>query len=147
MTTRLRLRPATLAAALVACVALVSGAPASADDHDRFDPGIASLRGAVPSVTHDDQASPASPLVARARVGKIVVRNRSGHTADVYLAPDDGVTPFSYVNTLPSGFRLVLRGLPRRTGYVLYAEDPVLGGGWGPRPFFLRRKYVWTLLP
>jgi hypothetical protein len=96
----------------------------------------------------DDDIGAASPLVARARGGKVVVRNRTGgYTIDVYLAPDDGVTKLQYVNTIPTGFRLILRGVPRRINYQLYGEDPGAQVFWGPRSFFMRRRFVWTLLP
>jgi hypothetical protein len=132
-------------AVLVALLVFAPGGRAWAGDHDAYDPGLTRADPRLVAPAGSD--SSASPLVARARAGKIVVRNRSGHTADVYLAPDDGVSDLTYVNTLPTGYKLAIRHVPRRTGYVLYAEDPVLGGGWGPRSFFLRRKFVWTLLP
>jgi hypothetical protein len=76
------------------------------------------------------------------------VRNRSGgYTADIYIAPDDGVTDYQYINTIPTGFKLILRGVPKRINYLLYAEDPTAQISWGPRPFFMRRRFIWTLLP
>jgi hypothetical protein len=133
--------PLLTAAALAVCLTAFTGARAADAESDAFRPGELSS-----SVTIDRDGSSASALVARARRGKIVVRNRSGFTADVYLGPDDGVSELLYVDTLPTGFKLTIRGLPRRTGYVLYAEEPDASGSWGPRAFFLRKKYVWTLL-
>jgi hypothetical protein len=128
-------------AALALALTLAVGGRAWAGDADAFRPGDLSS-----SVTIDRDGSTASGLVARARGGKIVVRNRSGFTADVYLGPDDGFSPLSFIDTLPSGFKLKIRGLQRRAGYVLYAEEPDQSGSWGPRSFFLRKKYTWTLL-
>lgn len=123
------------------CLALAAAGSVQAGNTDAFRPGELSS-----SVTIDRDRSAASPLVARARGGKIIVRNRSGFTADIYLGPDDGVSPLTYIDTLPTGFKLKIRGVVRRAGYVLYAEEPDQSGSWGPRSFFLRKKYTWTLL-
>ncbi len=83
--------------------------------------------------------------------GKLVVRNVSGITADVYLTLDDGVSDFAFVAHLPTGYRLTVRRLSRRVAYLLAAEDTNLYDGlwnWGPSSFvILRRRFVTTLLP
>jgi len=125
-------------AVLVAFLTLTAGGIARATDADHFRPGQS--LGLSATVERDSGAT-SSALVPRAR-GKIVVRNRSPFDADVYLGFDEA--SLTFVDTVPSGFKLVIRGLARRTNYVLYAEDET--GSWGPRSFFLRKKYVWTLL-
>jgi hypothetical protein len=143
MTSVLPVRQIALAAAFLAFTLVPSG-PVWADrasDHARNQPS-----GIV--VADDGAAATASPLVARARRGRVVVRNRTGgYTTDVYIAPDDGVSDYQYINTIPTGFKLILRGVPRRLNYLLYAEDPTAQVFWGPRAFFMRRKFIWTLLP
>jgi hypothetical protein len=126
-------------AVLVACLTLVIGSVARASDADHFQPGQS--LGLSATVERDSGAT-LGDLVSRARGGKIVVRNRSPFTADVYLGYDEFSLVF--VDSLPPGFKLIIRRLARRTNYVLYAEDET--GSWGPRSIFLRRKYVWTLL-
>jgi hypothetical protein len=134
-----RVRFSRLTAAFFACVALAGGTSALAGDTDSFQPGQSLGLSAV--VARD--AGPTSgDLVSRARAAKIIVRNRSPFDADVYLGFDE--TTLQFVETVPSGFKLIIRGLPRRTNFVLYAEDDT--GSWGPRFFFLRKKYIWTLL-
>jgi hypothetical protein len=123
---------------LVACLGLATASVARAADTNRFRPG--QTLGLSATVERDSGAT-SSELVPRAR-GKIVVRNRSPFDADVYLGFDEA--SLAFVDTVPSGFKLIIRGLSRRTNYVLYAEDET--GSWGPRSFFLRKKYIWTLL-
>jgi hypothetical protein len=124
-------------AVLVACLALGATSIAQAEsDHFRAGQSLG-----LSATVERDAGATASELVSRAR-GKIVVRNRSPFDADVYLGFDEA--SLAFVDTVPSGFKLIIRGLQRRTDYVLYAEDET--GSWGPRFFFLRKKYIWTLL-
>lgn len=143
MASVLRIRRIALATAFLAITLVPSGrawADHASDGSQSFPSGIL--------VPDDGAAATSSDLVARARRGRVIVRNRSGgYTADVYIAPDDGTSTYQYINTIPTGFRLILRGVPKRLNYLLYAEDPAAQVFWGPRPFFMRRRFIWTLLP
>lgn len=83
--------------------------------------------------------------------GKLVVRNLSGIAADIYMSLDDGVTPFYYVTSLPSGYKFKVLGLYRGVAYLVAAEDAYLYDGfwdWGPFAFvILGHKARYTLLP
>jgi hypothetical protein len=66
------------------------------------------------------------------------------------LSFDDGVSDFYFGGTLPSGYRLKIRNLPRQVPLLVAAESTNYYDGfwdWGPRSFvIIRRKVKWTLL-
>jgi hypothetical protein len=94
------------------------------------------------------QASRIQPAAIRA--GKLIVRNRSGYSADVYLAEPADEPDWLYVGEpLPTGFKLIVRNLPRRTTFLMAAEETDNYDGlwdWGPRSFVMRKRFRWTLL-
>jgi hypothetical protein len=109
------------------------------------------------TVTVDDArrivtvALPEAPDGARARrprQGKLLVRNKSGYTVDVYLSLNDTTTPWQFVDTLPSRYLLRVTGLTRGTEYqVAGAVNGESTFSWGPRAFRMGRRFRWTLLP
>ncbi len=99
----------------------------------------------------DDQsaADAAVPQATPGGPGKIVVRNRSFEYVDVYVSLDDPYTPWEYLSTLPPGYK-VITWRPRRLPYVVagdLSDGYDDGFEWGPASFFLRAKFVYTLLP
>ncbi len=90
----------------------------------------------------------ASP--AAAANGKLIVRNRSGVSADVYLALPADEPDWQFVETVPDGFKLIVRNVTRRTQFLIAAESTDAYDGffdWGPRSFVMRKRFRYTLLP
>ncbi len=81
------------------------------------------------------------PLVSRRNpYGKVTVKNRSSFYIDIYL---NGY----YVTVLPPRWKLKITGVLRGYYHQLYGEDATYGYYyWGPRTFYLRKNYKWTLL-
>ncbi len=87
---------------------------------------------------------------AATRVGRLVVRNRSGFSADIYLALPADEPEWEFVDELPTGFKLTVYNLTRRVEYMIAAEETANYDGffdWGPRSFFMRKRFRYTLLP
>lgn len=95
----------------------------------------------------DAQAARIAP--AAARVGRLIVRNRSSFSADVYLALPADEPDWQFIEEVPTGFKLIVRNLTRRAEYLIGAEETNNYNGsfdWGPRSFVMRRRFRYTLL-
>ncbi len=109
------------------------------------------------SARHDGGArlveAPSNAGVAAAPIGiargTIIVRNHTSAVVDVYLKRDDGqgFTTSDFVNTVPPGYRLRIRGVLRGPSVLAATISGDSSISWGPRSFRLRRRYIWTLLP
>jgi hypothetical protein len=123
-------------------------------------PGARPATGAI--VTRDDgrrevtawivSAEPQAARIApaAARLGRLIVRNRSGFSADIYLALPADEPEWEFVEELPTGFKLIVRNLTRRAEYLIAAEETANYDGffdWGPRNFRMRKRFRYTLLP
>jgi hypothetical protein len=96
----------------------------------------------------EPQATGIAP--AAVRVGRLIVRNRSGFSADVYLALPADEPQWEFVDEVPTGFKLIVHNLTRRADYLIAAEETNNYDGsfdWGPREFFMRKRFRFTLLP
>lgn len=95
-----------------------------------------------------DAGQPVSAAVQRSPFGRLVVVNHSYDYVDVYVSLNDRDTPWVWVGTLPPRYRLRVK-LRRGYSYVVAADTAGEDDGfdWSPTSFYLRGKYVWTLLP
>lgn len=78
---------------------------------------------------------------------KLIVRNFSSYTAEIFWSLDDDETPWYEAGSLPAGWRVKLR-LPRGYSYLVAAEaypDEDEYWDWGPTSFFLWKKSTWSL--
>jgi hypothetical protein len=149
----------------VASLALTAGI-AAADGLSRATDGVATAPAARTStgaiVTRDDARReltawilPAEPQATRiqpaaAGLGRLIVRNRSGFSADVYLALPADEPQWEFIEEEPTGFKLIVRNLTRRAEYLIAAEETNNYDGsfdWGPRTFVMRKRFRYTLLP
>lgn len=146
---------------------VVAVATAGADGFPRTSSGDAPVpvrpAGATAIVTRDDarrevQAWILPGATAAERIepavlatGRLIVRNRSGFSADVYLALAADEPDWQFIGEpLPTGYKLVVRNLARRTDFMIAAEETDNYDNffdWGPRTFVMRKRYRYTLLP
>lgn len=99
---------------------------------------------AVPGAGQDGDARAKEQKVV---YRKLVVKNFSSYTADVFWSLDDTVTPWYDGGTLPPRWKLKLR-LLRGFTYLVAAEaypDEDAYWDWGPRSIFLWKKSTWSL--
>lgn len=147
----MRRRPLPLAllllSLLVAPARAGGPAPAGPDQAPRF-PGLVTVDEARRTVTVEVPDAPDGARARRARQGKLLVRNKSGYTVDVYLSFNDETSPWEFIDTLPSGYLLRVKGLTRGVEYLVGgAVNGESTWSWGPRAFRMGRRFRWTLLP
>ncbi|HEV7733397.1 MAG TPA: hypothetical protein VGR62_14610 [Candidatus Binatia bacterium] len=149
----MRIAVAVLAVIATISTAAADGVPrriagdAPAPD-DRPAPGVIVLRDDARREVQAWIDPAASPAVAAN--GKLIVRNRSGVSADVYLAVPAEEPDWQFVETVPDGFKLIVRNVTRRAQYLIAAEATDVYDGffdWGPRSFVMRKRFRYTLLP
>jgi hypothetical protein len=117
-----------------------SGAIVTRDDARR------ELRAWLPSA-ETNAATRIGPTAVRG--GRLIVRNRSGISADVYLADPSDDPEWVLMGTVDAGYKLIIYPLARRAEYFIAVDETGSTDefwGWGPTSFIMRRRYRFTLL-